>query len=120
MTFYEDMQELAGNLLSEFDQGGINLVQLTAGAGTDDDPGDPTEVVHELSATARGVSFKYVQSGFALSTDLEVTAAVIPDIEISPNDFIRILGVDYKIIKDISVPSVGTIAAWKFIVRKGG
>lgn len=120
MTIYDELQGVASEVLGEFNQGGISLVKITPGGAPADNPGTPTITVYELEAVARGVSFKYVQSGFAVQSDLQVTAAVLEGVTPNINDFIRIDGTDHKIIEDVSAPAAaGTRAAWKFIVRKG-
>jgi hypothetical protein len=118
MTIYDDLKPVVTELLGEFKQGTINLIQITSGTGAADDPGAPTETTHALSATVKGVSFKYVRDGFALSSDLVVIAAVVEGITPSKNDFIDIDSIRYKIIEDMSVPAAGTRVAWKFLVRK--
>lgn len=119
MTFYEEMQNVASEVLGEFKQGVIHYVELVPGSGPVDNPGPSTKVLHELDAVARGVSYKYVKDGLALSTDLTVTAAVLPGVTPSPKGFIRIDGTDYKIVQDIAAPAAGVRAVWKWIVRKG-
>ena len=117
---YDDFREIADDLLGEFKQGVINLVQLTPGTGLADNPGEATETVIPLDGVAKGVSFKYVSNGFATASDLIVTCAVKDGVTPSARDFITIDGSRYKIVRDISVPAAGTKVAWKFIVRKGG
>lgn len=119
MSFYDEMQNIASGVLKEFKQGIIHYVELVPGSGPIDNPGPSTKVLHELDAVARGVSYKYVKDGLALSTDLTVTAAVLTGVTPSPKGFIRIDGIEYKIVQDISTPAAGTRAVWKWIVRKG-
>ncbi|QWY83164.1 head-to-tail joining protein [Rhizobium phage RHph_X2_24] len=119
MAFYDEMQTVASELLNEFKQGAIKYVQIVPGAGPIDEPGPSTEVVTDVDAVARGVSFKYVQSGLALASDLTVTIAYNAAVTPNMRDFIEIDGVRYKIIQDISTPAAGTRVVWKFIVRKG-
>jgi hypothetical protein len=118
MSIYDELQPIARDLLGEFKQGTIALVSITLGGGPADNPGAPTIVSTALSATARGASRQYVRDGFALATDLEVTAAVVEGITPTLNDFIDIDGERYKIIRDISKPAAGTRVVWKFLVRK--
>jgi hypothetical protein len=119
MTIYDDMQILTGELMEEFEQGLITLVQLTAGTGPADNPGEPTEASTKLIGTAKGVSSEYVDQGFAVSTDLMVTTSVVSGVTPNSSDFIELDGTRFKVIKDVSVPAIGTKVAWKFIVRKG-
>lgn len=120
MTIYTDLQSLAASLLTEFKQGTVYLIKLTAGSGSEDNPGAATETSYLLNATVKGVSKKYVDMAFAITSDLEVTASIISGVTPTATDFIQIDSVRYKIIEDISVPAAGTAVAWKFIVRKGG
>jgi hypothetical protein len=122
MTFYEEMQNLTRDLLSDkdFKQGTIEYVRLVPGSGPIDNPGPSTPDKTELpGGVVKGVSFKYVNDGLALSTDLTVTVPVHPDITPDMRDFIDIDGVRHKIVQDISSPAGGTRVVWKFIVRKG-
>lgn len=123
MAIYDEMQNVAADLLSdpEFKQGKIEYVRVVPGGGPIDNPGASTFVPVEMpGGVARGVSYKYVKDGLALSTDktviLPVTAGIVPN----GRDFIDIDGVRYKIMSDISTPAAGTRVVWKFIVRKGG
>ncbi len=119
MSIYEELRDnVAKPLLEEFKQGSISLIQRVAGAGALDDPGTATETTVTLDAVAKGVSFKFVRDGFAASTDLVVTAAIVDGITPTKNDFITIDGVRHKIIEDISPPAAGSRVVWKFIVRK--
>jgi len=122
MTFYQEMQNLANDLLSDpdFKQGVIEYVRIVPGSGPADNPGPLTPVKTELpGGVVKGVSFKYVKDGLALSTDLTVTVPVHPDITVDMRDFIDIDGTRLKIVQDISSPAAGTRVVWKFIVRKG-
>jgi hypothetical protein len=118
MSIYDDLQPVASELLAEFKQGTISLIQSVPGDGDDDDPGEPATTTTELDATVVGAPFKYVQAGFAVASDMLVTAAVVVGITPDKNDFIVIDGVQYKIIQDVSKPAAGTRVVWKFLVRK--
>lgn len=119
-TIYDDLQGVASELLKEFRQGDIYLVQQARGTGPAYNPGTPTETEILLDGVAKGVSKKFVDGTFIVMTDLEVTVAVLDGVTVSEDDFIRIDGDDYKIVADKSVPASSTRCAWKFIVRKGG
>ena len=120
MTFYSDMQKVASSVMSDFKQGTVKLVKIAAGTGPAYDPGTPIRVEHDLDATVSGISFQYQQEGFSTSTDLQVIAAVLDGITPTLNDFVKIDGIEHKIVRDLTVPSAGTKVVWKFIVRKGG
>lgn len=118
MTIYDELKVVASDLLAQFKQGTISLVQLAPGNGPADNPGAPTETVVALNATVIGAPYKYVKSGFAVMTDLMVTAAIVDGVTPTKNDFIVIDGQRYKILGDVSVPASGVRVVWKFIVRK--
>lgn len=124
MTLYDDMQAVASGLLAEFKQGSIAYIRVTPGNGPADNPGPSVENSFALDATARGVKFKYVQSGLALATDEQVTAAVHPALaddfaaETVMRGFVTIDGQRRKIVQAIAKPSAGTPAAFVLIVRK--
>ncbi len=120
MSIYDELQPIASGLLAEFKQGVIKLIKVTAGTGPADEPGTPTETTTTLDAVSKGVSFKYVQNGFAVASDLMVTAAVVAGITPDMKDFLEIDSVRYKIIAILPAPAAGTKVVWKFIVRKGG
>lgn len=119
MSIYDEMQTLAKSVLKDFKQGVIQLAHRVPAAGPIDEPGEPTEIIYDLDATAKGASYKFVQSGLALATDLMVTAAVVDGVTPSSADFIVIDGVRYKIVQFLPPPAAGTNVVWKFIVRKG-
>lgn len=119
MSIYDELRDtVAKPLMKEFKQGSISLILNVASAGPIDDPGAPTETTVALDAVASGVTFKYVRDGFAVATDIIVTAAIVDGITPTKNDFIEIDGVRHKIIEDISPPAAGSRVVWKFIVRK--
>lgn len=121
MSIYDDLQTVTSEIMTEFKQGLIQLVQFVYPEdSTPDNPSEPEEVLTELNGTVKGVSYKYLKDSFITTSDKEVTTAVINDIIPSENDFIEIDSVRYKILQFQPLPSAGTACAWKFIVRKGG
>jgi hypothetical protein len=120
MTIYDDLKSVSSELHKEFDQTEIKLIQLTPGTGPAYNPGPSTETTRTLDAVARGATFQYVQSGFAVASDIIVSAAIVDGVTPTENDFISIDGVRHKIIKDMSAPAAGMRCVWKFIVRRGG
>lgn len=120
MGIYDDLQAVTSDIMLEFKQGNVQLIQITQTGGTEDEPGVPVETAYSLNATVRGMSFKYLQDAFIVASDLEVTSAVLPNITVTKNDFISLDGVKHKIVEDLSVPATGVKCAWKFAIRRGG
>lgn len=120
MTIYDDLQQLTKDLMKEFKQGTAKLITITPGTGPADNPGTSTETTYTIEAVAKGVSKKYMDNSSVVASDLEVISSVLDGVTPSEKDFIELDGTRYKIIRDISVPAMGTKVAWKFIVRKGG
>lgn len=119
MSIYDELQVVAREILQEFGQGAISYVAVTPGTGPVDDPGAATESEYVLPyAVARGVLAKYVQSGLAIASDLQVTAGVHPDIVPNLRGFVKIDNIRYKIVQIIPSPAAGTTVANIFIVRK--
>ena len=122
MSIYDEMQKIASDVLSdpEFKQGVISYVRIVPGSGPEDDPGPANEIITPvLGGVVRGVSYKYVKDGLALSTDKIVTMPVVASIVPNMRDFIEVDGERLKIVQDISTPAAGVRVVWKFIVRKG-
>lgn len=120
MTIYDDLRPVVNDVMGEFKQGVIQLIQVTPAGGPIDNPGTPTETSHTLNATVKGVSFKFVREGLAASSDFEVTSSIVTSVTPSEKDFISIDGTRYKIVKFMPLPPTIDVMAWKFIVRKGG
>lgn len=121
MAIYDEMQQIVSDIIGdpEFKQGVIHYVAVVPGSGPADNPGASVTTEYELDAVAKGVSYKYVKDGLALSTDKTVVSAIRSDVTPDMKGFIKIDGVRYKIVQDISTPAAGTRVVWKWIVRKG-
>lgn len=118
MSIYDDLKPVAAALLKEFKQGFIQHVSITPGTGPADDPGPATETKTTLDATVKGVSFKYMQNGFATAADKTVICAIIDGLVMDEKDFIEIDGERFKIVYDISPPANSSRVVRKFIVGK--
>lgn len=120
---YDEMQTIATEILSDpqFKQEGIKLVKtVPATTGTPQNPGAPTYVKTDLNAVARGAPTKFIMQGFAVAGDILVVIAVVDGLVIDPaRDFLEVNGKRYKITKDVSVPSAGTLVSYKFLARYG-
>lgn len=119
-TLYDDMQEIASQLLTKFQQGAIAYVRMTPVAGaTPDAPAASTAASTVVNAVVRGVQYKFVQRGMAVATDLQVTiAGDALASEPSMLDFVDIDGVRHKIVQIVRRPAAGTVVVWTLIVRK--
>lgn len=117
MSFYHDMQAIAGSLLTEFDQGGLSLGVYTPGGGPPHNPGEPTYPETPFKGAVRGVSAKNLSDSLIQSTDLVVTmpgGAMTPKL----SDRIKIGGLMHSIVKITPKPATGVIAAYEIVVRK--
>lgn len=138
MAFYDEMQDIATELLDEFKQGGVTVVR------TDQEPqpagwptwqpwnGEITTSVYELDATVRGVSARLIDSDVVLATDLEVVCShkmtlvevdgtpaspVVHPFDAGLLDTLNIDGRPVTIVRDLTVPAAGTPVAHRFVVR---
>jgi hypothetical protein len=119
MSFYDDMQIVASDVLSEFAQGSVSYIPIIPQPGATPDnplpPVDGTPVA--LSAVVRPVSTKYVDGSHIVQSDRQVTFAagvVTPDI----TGFVDIDGVRYKIVEIMPTPAAGTVVSYTLIVRR--
>ena len=118
MSFYLDMQGIAKDLISEFNQGPIYLLRETPGDGPAWNPGESPESVRKIvPGTARGVSDKYVDGTLVVATDLQCT---IPGGLIKPQmtDRIEVNGQAHQIVRIDPKPASGTVVAYIVIIRK--
>lgn len=108
MGFYDDMQGVARDVLTEFQQGVIKYVQITPGNGPVDNPGPSTPTKFIIPATATGVQFKYVQKALAVASDLQISAPIDPRFVPDMKGFIEVDGKTYKIVAIQPIPPAGT------------
>jgi len=119
MGFYDDMQAVATDLLTEFKQGTVVLIKSTPGTV---DPAKPWIPVagsttnYTLNATVRPVSKKFIDGTSIIATDSEITFAH-PGVEVLPGDKFTIDGKQVVTLLVKRIPEAGTVVAWKAIVR---
>jgi hypothetical protein len=119
MSLYDDLQKVTQDILSEFKQGLIEYGALISGDGPNDDPGPSILQYMTLNgAVARGVQTRYVQSGLAVSSDIQVTMSVQTGVTPAQKDFVKIDGVRYKVQEVIKKPAAGTVVAFTLILRR--
>jgi hypothetical protein len=116
MGFYEEMQDIATGLLTEFKQGVVvlNKAGATSGSAWKPTPGAQTNIT--LFATVSGVSKKYVDKSLAIATDKQIICAV-PSVAPTMADSVTIDGKSHKIVHIEPRPAAGTPAAYILIVR---
>ncbi len=112
MTFYDEMQGVATELLGEFAQGEVSLKRVTVGPQPNEwTPGEETIETWPLKATVRRVSQKYVDGSLIVATDNQVTFAV-PSVAPVLTDKLVIDGVEHAM-KDLRpIPGAGTSVAY--------
>lgn len=117
MAFYDEIQTIAGDLLTEFNQGASSEQVITSTPAANEwDP--PTETVTEtvLDAVARGVSSKYVDGVNILATDLQMTISAV-DFTATAGMNIKIDGNAVTVLRFDAVPAMGTVVVWRVFVR---
>lgn len=120
MSVYSDLQKVASELLTEFDQHNIVLIQHIYDCQNPDEPDESQEVKYSLRGVSKGVSQFYEKSGFVVGSDAIVTTNVLQNVTPTKDDFLELDGILYKILEFEPIPRVGVPCVWKFIVRKGG
>jgi len=122
MAFYDQMQGVADKLLTDFNQGVIELVQITPGSGPAHNPGPSTTTTTPLKGTARAAkgSILLAPGSLVKIGDLKVVAKVAKGLARAPStgDKIKVDGVTYSIIRFDPTPPAGVTVAWIFYVRR--
>lgn len=124
--FYSSMRDkVAAPLITRFNQGVIELVQLVPGNGPPHNPGPSVRTTTALKATAsvaysvRGGS-KVYQDGTTIQVgDVKVTAKVVVGLDPKLSDKIILDGREYNIIQFNRIPESGITVVWVFFVRRG-
>lgn len=118
MGFYDDMQELATDLLTEFNQGTVQYEEIIPANGPWDDPGQPTSKLHDIpGAVTRAAEFRYIDNTSIFSTTTQVTFNVIPDLVIDDLDVLVLDGDRRTVIRFMQIPETGTPVVYKVFVK---
>jgi len=128
VTIYQELKGVASELLAQFDQkepgdanpasNGIYYVRVVPGSGPAANPGPSVETPFKVDATARGVSFRYIDNKSVVASDLQITHAVHPGFVPDEKGFVLIDGVRHKVIRAIRKPAAGTPVAYTLVIRK--
>ena len=116
MSFYEELQAIAGGVLAEFDQGGMSKIEITTTPAANEwelDTVTPTPVA--IDAVVKGVSQKYVDGERIVATDLE---AILPgDVSIDTGSNVTVNGKSVQVIAVMPTPASGTPVIVKVVLR---
>lgn len=121
MSFYDDLRQVSSELHAEFQQGDVRYVPMvvTAGARPDLPASSVKGTPVPVNATVRPVSTKYVDGTNVVMTDKQ---ASLPNDGETPvpvlGHFLRIDGVDHRIIVIMARPAAGDPVSWTVIVRR--
>lgn len=115
---YDEVQKIATDVLTEFDQGEIYYVELVPGNGPADDPGPAVLTRHKVRGVARGVKFKYIQNGTAIASDMQTVFAVSDKFTPDMSGFIDIGASRYKVVQVMPIPPAGVTVAHRVIFGK--
>lgn len=129
MGFYDDMADVATDVLGEFKQdmnGGKPILlrrpsASTPGANSFDrptqgTPADTTLSASVLAAASDKASMSYVDGKTILGSDLTVTCAVF-GFDPAMTDFVVVNNKPRLIKKILQIPASGTPVVWKLIVE---
>lgn len=111
--FYGDMQGVATELLTEFNQGTMTYNYITGGTSPFDGPATVTAV--PFKGTATGVAFKY-RNDLVTASDIEITAAVFEPAPL-PNGTVTVDGTERQILSIMAIPAAGTPSIYKIFVK---
>lgn len=126
--FYEDLADMASELLSPTGSGGlgqgvIQLIRVTQGVVDSDKPWlpvQPTEQTELLKGAVKGVSSKLVGtevgSAVILASDREAICAA-PTMDYQAGDILSVDSVRVTVLSVERIPAAGTVSAVKFIIR---
>lgn len=126
--FYEQMRQMASELLAPTSQGGLGqgvivLVRSTPGTPNPNAPWEPvtpTVTTETLKGAARGVDSRLVGTevggAVILATDKQIICAP-PVMQYQAGDTLSVDGVPVHVIAVEKIPAAGVTSAVKFIVR---
>jgi hypothetical protein len=117
MTFYDEMQGVATDLLTEFAQGTVTLKRVTTTPG-ENEWDDPTETVETwpLKAAVKRVDQRY-ENGVLIVATVDIVTFAVPDTAPVISDTLVIDGKERAITSLKPTPAAGTVAAWKAVVK---
>ncbi|WP_336802470.1 hypothetical protein [Kaistia sp. MMO-174] len=115
MGFYDEMQDVATELLSEFKQGVVQLIRVTPGApdpATPWEPGPPTQATYDLKATVTREHQRY-ENGVLIVETGDMVMFAVPEVTPLLSDKLVIDGAVRSITNLTPIPAAGDPVAWK-------
>lgn len=112
MVFYDDMQDVATELLTEFNQGAMVYLEATPAANEWE---SDTYTETPFNGVATGVEQRYV-SDLVSSSDIKITAAVF-GVTPTSSGRIKIDGTERQIVQVQQIPAAGTPVSWIIFVK---
>jgi hypothetical protein len=115
VTFYEEMREVADDLLGEFKQGVCGLKRKTGSTPGENEWDPPTDVytTYSLAAVVKRMHHRYENGALIAETGDMVTFAVPDEVVPVLTDKLVIDGVERAITELTPIPAAGTPVAYK-------
>jgi len=114
--FYDEMQEVATDLLQEFSQGQVTLKRTVTTPGEHSyDPPTETVTSYALKATVRRVNQRFDRGTVIVETGDVVTFAAL-EVEPALTDLLVVDGKDRAITDLKRIPAAGTVVAWQAFI----
>lgn len=113
MSFYDDMQDVATELLAEFAQGTVSLKRVVQ-TPAENEWESPTETAttYPLSAAVKRLHHRY-EAGALIAETGDMVSFSVSAVTPLLTDKLVIDGVERVITELTPIPAAGTVVAWK-------
>jgi hypothetical protein len=119
MSVYDDLREVAGEILTEFSQGTITHIRRAAAPNvyTPENPGVGALTETVIVGVVKGVTSQYLRDTMIQASDLLLTipasAGIVPDML----DQFRINDTNHAVVRITPKPASGTAVVYDVVVR---
>jgi hypothetical protein len=119
MSVYDDLREVAGEILTEFSQGTITHIRRAAAPNvyTPENPGVGALTETVIVGVVKGVTSQYLRDTMIHASDLLLTipasAGIVPDML----DQFRINDTNHAVVRITPKPASGTAVVYDVVVR---
>jgi hypothetical protein len=121
MSFYAEMQAIAGTILTDFTQSTdatpIEHVTYLAPSGPPENPGERYPVVTRIDGTVSGVTADFLRDSLVKATDLVLTMPTNIGIVPLITDTFNVNNVSHTIISINPRPATGIPSVYKVVIR---